>query len=337
MSAERILPWAFALFLIACDKDKEESYVDADPAFIVELPVGAPPLVVPQENALTQARVKLGKALFFDERLSLGNGISCASCHHVTHAFADTVALSRGAGGALGLRNSPTLGNVAWQTALFADGGVPTLEQQVLAPMHDELEMNSDLNEAAEQLRGVEPYASLSQVAYGHALNGFVITRALASYERTLISGWSRFDRFRYGGEANALNAAEQNGWAIFNQAGCGDCHSGFDLTDRSYRNIGSGADLENDPGRERITLRPEDRGKFKVPTLRNVGVTAPYLHDGSIATLEGVIDHFNSGGSDDPNKDPLLQPLGLSEQERADLKAFLLSLTDERSLDQVP
>ncbi|MBK9760446.1 MAG: c-type cytochrome [Flavobacteriales bacterium] len=320
----------------ACAKE-ETSKPDADEPFIVNMPPGAAAVPVPETNALTKARVSLGKALFFDERLSLGNGLSCASCHHPSNAFSDTVALSAGAGGAFGLRNAPSLGNVAWQPALFYDGGVPTLEQQVLAPIHDELEMASNINTAAEQLRTVEPFASLSMKGYGRALDGFVITRALASYERTLVSGWSRFDRYFYQGDLNALTESERNGWEVFNSKQCGACHSGHNFTDYSYRNIGYGSDLEADPGRQRITLSPLDKGKFKVPTLRNIALTAPYLHDGSMATLLEVIDHFNSGGNSDANKDALLVPLELTEQDKLDLLAFLNSLTDSRSLDQVP
>jgi cytochrome c peroxidase len=319
-----------------CAKD-EAVTPEVDEPYVVQLPVGITALPVPEANALTHARVTLGKALFFDVRLSLDNGLSCASCHHIASAFSDTVALSVGANGALGLRNAPTLANVAWQTALFYDGGIPTLEQQVLSPIHDEREMASNINTVAEQLRDLEPYASLSQKGYARRLDGFVITRALASYERTLVSGWSRFDRFYYGDEAGALDESEQRGWNVFNSAQCNTCHSGHDLTDHSYRNIGSGSDLEADPGRQRITLNTLDRGKFKVPTLRNIALTAPYLHDGSLTTLEEVIEHFNSGGNADPNKDPEMHALSLSAQDKADLKAFLLSLTDDRSLDQVP
>ena len=328
--------FAAVVLAVACAKE-ETSAPDPDEPFVVNMPLGAPLLPVPEANALTHARVSLGKALFFDERLSLGNGLSCASCHHTSNAFSDTVALSAGAGGAIGLRNAPSLGNVAWQVALFADGGIPTLEQQVLAPLHDELEMASNINTAAEQLRTVEPFASLSRKGYGRVLDGFVITRALASYERTLVSGWSRFDRYVYEGDANALTESERNGWELFNSKQCGACHSGHNFSDYSYRNIGSGSDLEADPGRQRITLNVGDRGKFKVPTLRNISLTAPYLHDGSMETLSEVIDHFNSGGNTDQNKDALLVPLELTDQNKQDLTAFLLTLTDTRSLDQVP
>jgi cytochrome c peroxidase len=302
------------------------------------MPPGAPELPVPNGNEPTVARVSLGKALFFDERLSLGRGLSCASCHHPDRAFSDTTALSTGADGALGLRNAPSLANLAYHPAYFRDGGIPTLEQQVLAPVHTENEMASNIVDAAALLRGDEHLASLSRKGYDRELDAFVITRAIACYERTLVSGWSRYDRFLMG-DMTALNAQERRGLDLFNNAevGCAQCHGGFDLSDHSYRNIGTSTDHAADPGRERITLDPSDRGKFKVPTLRNVALTGPYMHDGSMATLEEVVEHFAIGGVADPNKDPLVQPLDLSAQDRSDLVALLRALTDDRSLDQVP
>lgn len=334
--ARGLIAFMMVPLLAGCVKD-EAIMDEVDAPFVVMMPLGAPALPVPADNALTVSRVALGKALFFDERLSLGHGLSCASCHHPSRAFSDTVALSSGANGLLGERNAPTLANLAWHPAFFADGGIPTLEQQVLAPLHDEREMDGNINTAAEQLRWVEPYASLSQRAYGRVLDAFTITRAIAAYERTLVSGWSRFDRFYYGNDATALTSAEQNGWAVFQAKGCAQCHSGHDFTDHSYRNVGAETDLEADPGRQRITLHLEDRGKFKVPTLRNVALSAPYMHDGSQATLADVIDHFNNGGDGSAIQDPLMQPLGMSGVEKADLEAFLRALTDDRSLDQVP
>ena len=159
-----------------------------------------------------------------------------------------------------------------------------------------------------------------------------------SSAVRTLISGTSRADRFLYEGDSTALTAQEGNGWSIFNgeRGNCSACHSGFDLSDHGFHNIGLSLDHSADPGRQRITLNPADRGKFKTPTLRNIALTAPYMHDGSLATLEEVIDHFSAGGLPDPNKDPLMAPLQLTTQEKQDLIAFLRALTDGRTLDQV-
>lgn len=328
---------AAMLLFTGCKREVAEP-AELDAPFVLQLPPGFPEVPVPEDNPLTEARVRLGKLLFFDERLSQGQGISCASCHFPDRAFSDTLPVSVGAGGATGLRNAQPLFNLAWHAGYFRDGGVPSLELQVLAPIHDEREMNSDLIQVAAALRSEEPYAALSARGFGRELDGYVITRAIAAYERTLISGWSRYDA-ALNGDATALDPQERHGLELFMSAdvGCSGCHGGFDLSDHSYRNVGYPSDLDADPGRQRITLDPADRGKFKVPSLRNVALTAPYMHDGSLATLEAVVDHFNSGGNDDPNKDPLMQPLGLSAADQADLVAFLRALTDERTLDQVP
>jgi cytochrome c peroxidase len=251
-------------------------------------------------------------------------------------AFSDTSARSTGVDGAMGLRNSPTLGNVAYHGSFFRDGGVPTLERQVLAPVHDPVEMDHDITLVAEQLREVEPYRTLSMKAYARALDPYVITRAIASYERTLISGWSRYDRYLQG-QAEALSDAEIRGLALFNseRLNCTACHSGFDLSDHDFHNVGQYMTYA-DSGRARITLNPGDNGKFKTPTLRNVAMTAPYMHDGSLATLSQVIDLFASGGLPHPGRDPEMQSFVLSQEEKDDLIAFLSALTDERTLDQV-
>jgi cytochrome c peroxidase len=319
-------------------EDASQDDVPVNAPFALELPVGAPAMEVPAENPLTVAGVELGKKLFFDERLSRPVGTSCASCHLPDHAFSDTTGLSIGSTLLTGMRNSPTLGNVAFHRRLFRDGGVPNLEMQVLAPLHDEKEMDSNINEVAEALRDEPAYDQLSQRAYGRRLDPWVITRAIASYERTLISGWSRYDRFM-NGDATALTAQEVEGLQLFNSAAlnCVACHGGFDLSEHDFHNVGTAMDYGSDPGRQRITLLAADEGKFKVPTLRNVALTAPYMHDGSMTTLGEVIDHFASGGLPHPNRSELLQPFTLTTGEKAALIAFLRSLTDERSLDQVP
>lgn len=320
-----------------CRKDPAVVQNDVDGPFLLELPQGFPSPPVPQQNPLTQASVKLGKALFFDPRLSLDGTISCASCHLPDRAFSDTLALSRGVDELPGMRNAPSLGNVAYHDALFRDGGVDDLERQVIAPVQDPVEMAHSLQAAVEAVSEDADHQRLSRIAYGRGLDGFVITRAIASYERTLISGWSRYDRYR-AGETSALTGSEVNGLQLFNSAAlnCSACHSGFDLSDHSYQNVGQYMSYA-DPGRERITLDPQDNGKFKVPSLRNVALTGPYMHDGALATLSEVIDHFASGGLQHPQRSPLMTNFALSAQEKSDLIAFLHALTDERSLDQVP
>jgi cytochrome c peroxidase len=334
--------WLIGLVLVfaGCRKDQgpaEELVTEADTPFLVELPPGVPPMTIPADAPMTQATVRLGKALFFDPRLSRDGTMACASCHFPDRAFSDTVAISKGIEGRLGMRNAPPLTNLAWHPAFFRDGGVPTLEQQAIAPIHDPVEMDFNIHEAAARVREEEPYARLSMLAYGRKLDAFLLTRSLATYQRTLVSGWSRYDRYMQG-DVGALSEAEQRGMELFNstELHCGTCHSGFDLSDHRYHNIGLYT-LSPDPGRERISLVASDHGKFKTPTLRNIALTAPYMHDGTFGTLEEVVDHFASGGQAASNKSSLVAGFSLTSEQRADLIAFLHALTDERPLDQVP
>lgn len=325
------------LVLSSCRKEAGTEPVE-DAPFALQLPPGFPLPVVPADNPLTQASVELGKALFFDPRLSRDGTVSCASCHLPSKAFSDPARVSVGIEGRTGFRNSPSLGNVGYHAAFFRDGGVPTLEQQVIAPIHDVVEMDHDINRVAALLRDEERYRRLSRMAYGRELDAWVVTRAIANYERTLVSGWSRYDRYQQG-DLTALTEQELRGLALFTseELNCTSCHGGFDLSDHGYHNVGQYLDYTLDPGRGRITLRPEDEGRFKTPSLRNVALTAPYMHDGSMPTLKHVIDHFASGGLPHPNRDPEMRTFTITEEEKADLIAFLGSLTDERSLDQLP
>lgn len=317
----------FSAFITACNKDPQ---LVTDAPYILHLPAGFTMPVIPSENALTEKRVELGKMLFFDPALSVDSTVSCASCHLQHFAFTDQKKLSMGVQGRLGIRNAPSLGNIAYHPYQFRDGGVPTLEQQVLAPINDKNEMNFSVPEVVERMLSNEEYVQLSRVAYNREPDAFVLTRALAAYQRTLITGNSRFDKFYFQNDSNALNDSEKRGWQLFSsgRVNCSACHSGFDFTDYSFRNIGL-YEMYADTGRKRITLIDEDYGKFKVPSLRNVELTAPYMHDGSMATLEEVIEHFNSGGKNNQYKDALVQPLNLTSDEKQDLLNFLSSLTD--------
>lgn len=296
----------------------------------VEVPDHFPPFTQPDGNMLTKDRVALGKALFFDSRLSSDGMVSCASCHLPDAAFADPLQVSLGAHGREGFRNAPSLANVAFHPFLFMDGGVPTLELQVLAPFDDPTEFDFPITEAAELLASDPEIRALSLRAYGRIPDPFVITRSLAAFERTLISADSPYDRY-LSGDASALNASALEGMSLFfsESVGCGNCHSGPLLTNFSFENIGLYSQY-TDEGRQRVTALAEDNGKFKVPSLRNVAVTAPYMHDGSLLHLEAVIEHFNAGGADHPLKHPAVRPLNLEDQEKEALKAFLNALTDE-------
>ncbi|MCB0597782.1 MAG: cytochrome-c peroxidase [Lewinellaceae bacterium] len=317
-----------SLFLAPACQPEEGNPLDETP-YSLELPAGFPYPEIPEDNELTVARVALGKRLFYDPILSADSTISCASCHKQSLAFADDVPISPGVQGRLGLRNAPTLANVAYLGRLNKDGGVVKLDLQPVVPIEDHNEMNLPLPEAERRLNAHPDYRDDFMRAYGKEASAFTLTRALGAFMRTLISGDSRYDRYNNGAET-ALNAAEQEGMSLFfsERLGCGHCHQGFNLTDNSFRNNGLYTIYE-DPGRSRVTLKTEDEGKFRVPTLRNIALTAPYMHDGSLPSLEAVIEHYNSGGSAHPNKDTLIHPLQLSETEKANLAAFLRTLTD--------
>ncbi len=319
------------LFLLACRKEGQPAPPPLPEPLLV-VPPGFPVPVFPADNELTAARFALGKKLFYEKALSRDSSISCTSCHDAGHAFSDSVALSPGAGGAAGKRNAPTLANVAYQPYFTREGGVPTLEMQILVPIQEHNEFDFNILLIADRLKTDTSYVRMSREAYGRDPDFYIITRGIGCFERTLISGGSRFDEFFFSGKKDALSAAEERGRALFfsEKASCSNCHSGFNFTNYAFENNGL---YENypDPGRFRLTEDSMDIARFKVPTLRNVGLTAPFMHDGSLATLEQVVEHYNSGGRAHPHRSPLVRPLGLTAGERADLVAFLRSLTDEK------
>jgi cytochrome c peroxidase len=303
-------------------------------AAALEAPPGFPPLPAPADNLPTAPRIALGRALFYDERLSSTEKISCASCHLQQHAFADPSPLSLGVHGRSGTRNAPALVNEAWGTSFFWHGGVPSLEIQAVGPIRNPLEMDMTLKEVALRLSADAALVKAFDEAYAEAPSESTLTRALASFVRSLVSGNSGYDRW-LGGDTAAMSSAAVRGEALFNgeRAECFHCHTGFDFTNHAFRNDGSAPD-DPDPGRMEITLKQSDFGKFKVPTLRNVAESAPYMHDGSLSTLSDVIERYDRGGSGHPNTDPTIQPLGLNSDEKADLQAFLKALSDRDFLE---
>lgn len=316
-------------------KKEDPDYGLVNKPYVLEYPKGFEPMLFPEGNELTTLRVALGKKLFFDKRLSRDSSVACASCHFQKNAFADFNQLSTGIENRKGFRNSPTLANLGYHPYFFFDGGVPTLELQVLAPIEDVNEMDFSVPAVVERLKDDAAIQELSQLAYGRSFDPFVLTRAISAFERTIISGNSRFDQYYYQGKTSALNASEKRGMDLFfsNKTNCSTCHSGFNFTNYEFKNIGL-YDVYVDSGRTRITLNPNDRGKFKTPTLRNIAVTAPYMHDGTMSTLEEVVEHFNSGGKNHVNKDALIKPLNLTATEKTDLVNFLKALTDDDFLN---
>ncbi|WP_222164861.1 cytochrome-c peroxidase [Edaphocola aurantiacus] len=294
------------------------------------IPKGFTQMSIPADNAFSMSRWQLGKRLFYDKTLSVNNTISCGSCHKASLAFSDSVALSNGVNEAAGTSNAPTLANVGYQTSYTRAGGVPTLEMQVLVPIQEHNEFNTSILDIVQKLSADTTYQSMAQEAYSRSIDPYVITRALACFERSLISGNSRFDQYYYQGKSNALSAEELQGMQLFfsERTNCSGCHSDFNFTNYRFENNGLYQQY-SDSGRMRFTHLESDRARFKVPTLRNIAFTAPYMHDGSISSLEAVIEHYNSGGVAHPNKSALIRPLQLSPQEKASLVAFLKSLSD--------
>ncbi|HVY25924.1 MAG TPA: cytochrome c peroxidase [Polyangiaceae bacterium] len=319
--------------LLGCgDGDTRESA--AAPTSALTAPQGFPALIAPQDNLPTAARVALGRRLFYDERLSSTGEVACGNCHVQANAFADPNRVSIGVEGREGTRNAPGLINAAWGNSFFWDGRSATLEEQAAQPIQNPLEMDTTLEDVTARLRKDAQLVGEFQTAYAGPPSADTITKALASFVRSLISGQSRYDAY-LAGDRRALSAAERRGEELFRgeRGECFHCHVGYNLTSQAFRNNGIAAD-DPDAGRAEITHKSNDLGKFKTPTLRNVGVTAPYMQDGSLLTLEAVVDQYDAGGRGHANTDPLIQPLGLSVEEKADLVSFLKALTDETFLD---
>lgn len=331
------------------------------------LPKGFPKPRVPLDNPMTPAKVRLGRYLFYDQRMSSNGKESCATCHRQGLAFTDGKPRAVGTTGELHPRGSMSLVNVAYAAALsWSDPDLRTLEGQALTPMFNTqpIELGTNRERLLEVIQSDAAYVKMFPSAFSDDSNPFTIAnvaKAIASFERTIIGAASPYDRYHFGGDDQAISDSAKRGETLFfsEPLSCFRCHSGFNFTDATdfdgrkqgeiqFHNTGlynlSGALSYPAPnvGIYEHTLQPRDVGKFKVPTLRNVALTAPYMHDGSIATLEGVLDHYAAGGrtiseppyagrgSENPNKDPLIHGFPLSEQGRADLIAFLQSLTDE-------
>jgi cytochrome c peroxidase len=320
----RLLTLVLCFVLCACVKEPETN-TDLD---VIKIPLGFPELEFPEDNAFTYERWSLGKSLFFDPILSRDSSISCSNCHMPELAFTDGLAKAKGVDERIGRRNSPGLANIAYHPYFTREGGVPSLEMQILVPIqeHDEFDFNIVL--IADRLNSSDNYRQLSQAAYQRLPDPYVITRALANFERSLLSGNSRYDKYLNG--EISLTASEIKGMQLFNseRLACSKCHSGFDFSDYGFKNNGLYTAYE-DLGRYRLTGDSMDLAMFKTPGLRNVELTAPYMHDGSFNSLEDIILHYSSGGKEHKNKSPLINGFEITEQEMKDLISFLNTLTD--------
>ncbi|MFK7972480.1 MAG: cytochrome-c peroxidase [Bacteroidia bacterium] len=325
--------WPFTILLlltiIAC---QETIVLDPDRHFeLMEAPEGFPDMPVPDNNTFSQARWDLGKKLFFDPVMSVDSSISCASCHKPSLAFSDNLRFSPGVENRPGVRNSPSLANVGYHPYFTREGGVPTLEMQVFVPIQEHNEFAFNMVLLARRLEADSTYVRMAREAYNREPDAFVITRSLACFERSLISGYSPYDQYVSYDNTKALSKAQQRGMDLFfsDKTNCSSCHGGFNFTNYEFENNGL-YDEYADVGRLRLTGDEADRALFKVPSLRNIALTAPYMHDGSMNSLSRIVAHYVSGGADNPQKNPLIRPLTLTGQEQDDLVEFLTSLTDE-------
>lgn len=318
------------------DEDEPETPYQTTP-YTLETPPGFPAMAIPADNPITVEGVALGRKLFYEKLLSGNNTQSCATCHNQALSFTDNgTRFSTGITGAVGTRNAQPLINLGYNLHYFWDGRAGTLEDQALGPVKNPIEMHLAWTEAAARLNANTSYKAEFKKAFNvDVIDSSHVVKALAQFMRTMISYNSKLDR-RLRNEAN-LSSSELNGYVIYNteKGDCFHCHSidaGRLLTDNQFHNNGLDS-IFTDLGRGAITGNPNDNGKFLTPTLRNIALTAPYMHDGRFQTLEQVIDHYNTGGKASSTVDPLMKHVGtglnLTTQEKADLLAFLRSMTD--------
>jgi len=353
------------VMLSACRRDdprEDPSYPGTSTTpYHLEIPSNLPPMEFPVDNPLTMEGVALGRFLFFEERLSGNNGMSCASCHAPALAFSDGKAVSKGIDSIAGTRSSMPLINLGYAQFFFWDGRASSLEQQILEPVKNPIEMHDTWPNAMSKLQADAVYPTLFERAFGtNQIDSLLVSKAIAQFIRTMVSGNSPFDKFRRGEATLSVDA--QLGFDLFQKEGgmigqiipvagsepvigqggadCFHCHTADAglFTDEQFHNNGLDTDFA-DPGRAGVTLDPSDMAKFKTPTLRNIMVTAPYMHDGRFADIHAVLDHYNTGGHASPTIDPFMKftdpdmELGLSPAKRQQILAFLNTLTDEEFL----
>lgn len=331
----RVRRWilgAGALSLASCLVSNSRVRTSAS-SLAVPVPLGldlAAP--VPEDNPLSRAKIDLGRLLFFEPVLSADRSLSCSSCHQPAHYFANGRRVSQGIAGRKGHRNVPSILNVAYGRSFFWDGRAPTLEVQVLGPIQGHSELGMNLQELMVRLQGEDRYRTAFRHAFGKGeITPENLARALASYLRTLRSGNAPIDRYLHG-DTSALSPDARKGFRLFTgRANCGACHIIPLFTDHRFHNTGVSWGSA-DSGRIAVTGDSVDRGAFKTPSLRNVAMTAPYMHDGSLASLEDVVDRYDRGGMPNPYLDEEIHPLRLTPVQKRQLIAFLRSLTGTTS-----
>ena len=288
-------------------------------------PLGLPAVVHPTDNPPTDAKIALGKQLYFDGRLSRDNTVSCASCHDPAKGFSNGEQFATGVDGQKGGRNAPTVLNTAYNRFQFWDGRAGSLEEQALGPIQNPIEMNLTLPEVVEKLNGIDGYRSQFQAVFGTDVTSDGIGKAIAAYERTVLSGDAPYDRFKAGDESALSESAQRGMKLFFGKAHCSACHAGPNFTDNGFHNVGIGMDrAKPDIGRESESKLEGDRGSFKTPTLRDIAKSGPYMHDGSLKTLEDVVEHYARGGVANDYLDEEVFAIDLKSEDKADLIQFL-------------
>jgi cytochrome c peroxidase len=314
----------------------------------IKAPLGLPPVVIPPDNPPTAETIALGRRLFYDPILSADNTVSCASCHNPQSGFSDPRPVSEGVGKKTGTRHSPAVVNAAYFKVQFWDGRSPSLENQAEGPVQNPVEMANTLVTVEQRLNADPSYREQFAAAWGpRPITYEMVEKSVASFERTVISGNSPFDRWKYGHQKNAVTAAVKRGYIVFTspkKGDCAACHTVGDkyalFTDNQFHNVGvavNGGDIV-DVGLFAVTHNEADKGKFKTPCLRNIALRAPYMSDGSLKDLKQVIDFYIGAGNSNPNLDKQIHVLDfLSGEERSDLEAFLNSLNGEVPADVGP
>ncbi len=290
-----------------------------------KVPLGLKALPAVADNPITPEKVALGRQLYFEPRLSADNTVSCASCHDPKKGWSNGDATAVGVDGQRGGRGAPTVLNTAYQQFQFWDGRAGSLEEQALGPIANPIEMNLPIEEAVKRLSAIEGYAKQFQEVFGEPVNRHNLAKAIAAFERTVLSGNAPYDRFK-AGDAGALSEQAQAGMKLFfGKANCSGCHVGPNFTDNGFHNLGVSFHKDDpDYGREGISKLRGDRGAFKTPTLREIARTAPYMHDGSLKTLEEVVEYYSQGATPNDYLDEEIFELKLSDVQKASIVAFL-------------
>lgn len=311
------------------------------PEYPYKVPLGLKAPDVPADDPVTDAKVALGKLLYFDKRISADGTVSCATCHDPAKGWTDRAPVSTGIRGQKGGRSAPTVLNAAYMELQFWDGRAKSLEEQAKGPIQNPIEMGSTHAETVKRIARVKGYAPLFKAAFGdEKVDIDRVAKAIASFERTILTGNSPYDRWRAGDKA-AMSEAAVRGSAVFSSAAkgnCAICHDGFNFSDSDFHNLGVGMKAKDpDLGRFAVTKAEKDRGAFRTPTLRNLADTAPYMHDGSEKSLEDVVKFYAKGGEKNPWLDGRIHPLTLTPAEVSDLVAFLGALNGDKVEIAVP